>query len=167
MFDQLEAESPDERHAAASKLIDARREQEQQIADLLAKILAVPDREGTARDLILLLGKLRASEQVPILVRSLTFQVFYRASKRPQSTEDLFPAVQALIDIGTPALDPVLERLQHEGGDDVQRAGSAVLRGILGLQRAKLVIAGLAQTARTSEIRERLRKAERVMQELP
>ena len=167
MFGQLEAESPEERRAAAAKIVDMRRAQEQQIADLLAKVLAVPDREGTAKDLILLLGKLHATEQVPILVQSLTFQVFYRASKRPQTTEDLFPAVQALIDIGTPALDPVIERLQSESGGDVQRAGTAVLRGILGLQRAKLVMAGLVHAARTSEIRERLRRAERVMQELP
>jgi hypothetical protein len=166
-LEELAAEAPETRQAAVSQILEARRAQNQRIADLLGKVLALPDREGTARDLILLLGKLRAAEQVPLLVRSLTLQVFYRASKRPQTTEDLFPAVQALTDIGAPAIDPVLERLQHEDGVDLQRAGTAVLRGILGPARAKLVLDDLARSAKSNDVRQRLKKAVLVMHELP
>lgn len=167
MSAELESESIDDRRVAVAKILEARTQQNQQIADLLAKYLADPSREGTAKDLIVLLGKLRAVEQLPILVRSLTFKVFYRNTKRPQTIEDLYPAVQALTDLGAPAIDPVLERIMREDQEDVARTGAAVLRNVLGLSRAVLILDQAIQTAPSDEARDRLRRAERLMRELP
>ena len=167
MLKELESESADDRRAAIAKILAGRRESNQQIADLLAKYLAVPERKGTAKDLILLLGKLRAAEQVPLLVRALTFKVFYRETKRPQTIEDLYPAVQALADIGAPALDPVLDRLSQEGDEELERTGGAVLRDVLGMPRATLILNGAIHAATDAKVKQRLAKALRAMQDLP
>jgi hypothetical protein len=167
MFAELESESAENRRGAAEKILAARLEVGQQVGDLLVKYLAVPDREGTAKDLMLLLGKLRATEQIPLLVRSLTFKAFYRSTKRPQTVEDLYPAVQALADIGAPAIDAVLARIEHEDDEEVHRVAAAVLRGILGAPRAKLILDNAVRTNRAPEVKSRLTKAVKLLQELP
>ena len=65
---QLESESPDDRRDAMARILATRQASNQQIADLLAKYLVLPGRTATAKDLILVLGRLRAAEQVPILL---------------------------------------------------------------------------------------------------
>lgn len=167
MSHELEAESPDERRAAVAQILGARTGENQKVADLLAKYLAVPDRLGTAKDLILLLGKLRAVEHLPLLVQAQTVKVFYRATKRPQTIEDLYPAVQALIDIGSPAIDPVLERARRDDDEEAQRTAAAVLRGILGLSRATLILDEAIQTAPSTQAKDRLKKARLQLQKLP
>jgi HEAT repeat protein len=167
MLTELESESADVRRAAVEKIVGSQRETSQKVADLLTKYLAAPGREGTAKDLILLLGKLRAVDHVPLLVRALTFKVFYRNTKRPQTIEDLYPAVQALADIGGPAIDPVLARMQHEDGEEVQRTGAAVLRAILGASRAKLILESAIQSTRSRETKARLTQAVKLLKELP
>ena len=167
VLQELASESADDRRAAIAKILAGRRENNQQIADLLAKYLAVPERKGTAKDLILLLGKLRAAEHVPLLVRALTFKVFYRETKRPQTIEDLYPAVRALVDIGAPALDPVLDRLSQEGDEELERTGGAVLRDVLGMPRATLILNGAIHAATDAKVKQRLSKALRAMQDLP
>jgi hypothetical protein len=164
---QLESESADDRRAAIAKILAGRQESNQQIADLLAKSLAAPDRKATAKDLMLLLGKLHAVEQAPLLVRSLTFKVFYKESKRPQTIEDLYPAVQALADIGAPALDPVLDRLSREDDAELERTGAAVLRDVLGIARATLIVDGAIHSATDAKAKQRLTRALRAMRALP
>ena len=117
--------------------------------------------------MMLLLGKLHAAEHVPLLVRSLTFKVFYRSTKRPQTIEDLYPAVQALADIGAPALDPVLDRLSHEDDEELERTGGAVLRDVLGMPRATLILNGAIHSATDAKVKQRLAKVLRAMQDLP
>ena len=163
----LESESADDRRAAIAKIVAERQASNQQIADLLAKYLAAPERNATAKDMMLLLGKLHAAEHVPLLVRWLTFKVFYRSTKRPQTIEDLYPAVQALADIGAPALDPVLDRLSHEDDQELERTGAAVLRDVLGMPRATLILDGAIRSTTDARIRQRLTRALRAMQTLP
>ena len=167
MLLELESESADDRRAAIAKILACRQVSNQEIADLLTKYLAVPERKGTAKDMMLLLGKLHAAEHVPLLVRSLTFKVFYRSTKRPQTIEDLYPAVQALADIGAPALDPVLDRLSREDDEELERTGGAVLRDVLGMPRATLILNGAIHSATDAKVKQRLARVLRAMQDLP
>jgi len=58
--------------------------------------------------------------------------VFYKEMKRPQPPADRFPAVKALIDIGLPAIDPLLARAAASSDPDFHAAAAAVLLGVLG-----------------------------------
>jgi hypothetical protein len=134
---ELESESPEVRLKAGAAVVAARDSTIRELEASARKYLAAEDRRGTVKDLMLLMGRLRASECVEFLVSQLTFEVYYKETKRPQTTKDLYPAVQALIDIGSPAVAPTLRRLAGEDGEVLQRCGSTVLREILGPDLAR------------------------------
>ena len=168
MFAGLESESPTVRAQASAEAL-ARR-QPDDIAAILAiveKYLSDEARQGTVKDNMLLLGKLRAVQAVPLLVRNLTYEVFYKRTKRLQSTEDLYPAVQALIDIGQPSVRPVLARLAVEGGETLEKNGATTLHRILGRSGARELLLSEIAAARDEQTQARLRKVITVLDQLP
>ena len=167
MFSDLESESPEVRKAASYEILDNWRTESRKVAELVEKYVTLENRKGTAKDMILLLGKLRAAEYTPILVQHMTFEVYYKETKRPQTTEDLYPAVQALIDMGSPALNAVLERLKSENSGIVARTGAAVLQGILGEQWASAVLDSEIQNSDQIQVKERLQRVLHQLQNLP
>jgi hypothetical protein len=167
VYTQLESESPEARAAASAEILSRQRADHEKVAAVVAKYAAEEGRGGTVKDSMLLLGKLRAAEHVPLLVRYLTFEVFYKNTKRPQTTEDLYPAVQALVDIGAPALRPVLERASKEDSETVQRTAAAVLRGVLGRAWATAVLSEEIRSAAQSQVKEKLERVLRQVQTLP
>jgi len=158
MFDGLESESLEIRQAASAAIFQSYQVDRQKVAVVVEKYLPVNGREGTVRDSILLLGKLRAAEYAPLLARHLTFEAYYKNTKRPQTTEDLYPAVAALIDIGSPAVTPVLERLKREDGEVLERTGAAVLHGVLGSKWATVILEYELRAADQQDVRERLQR---------
>jgi hypothetical protein len=111
-------------------------------------------RRGTVRDSILLLGKLRATEAVPLLVEHLNYGVFYKESKRLQTPEDYYPAGQALIDIGIPSLDPVVTAMTATDDATMHQLGARIIVKILGPKLAGVYLqdkiqAETEQTRRT------------------
>ena len=102
----LESESPEVRLKASAAVAAARDSTIRELEALARKYVAAGDRRGTVKDVMSLMGRLRAAECVEFLVSQLTFEVYYKETKRPQTTKDLYPAVQALIDIGSPAVAP-------------------------------------------------------------
>jgi HEAT repeat protein len=164
---ELESDSPEVRAKASEELLAKRQADIAAILRIVEKFLGDDTRRGTVKDNMLLLGKLRAVEAVGLLVRNLTFEVFYKNTKRPQTTEDLYPAVQALIDIGSPALGPVLERLAAEDDELLHRAGAAVLRGVLGRNHARAVLTEELGSAKSVSVQVRLRKVGTLVEDLP
>ena len=75
--------------------------------------------------------------------------------------------MQALADIGAPALDPVLERLRREDDEELQQTGAAALRDVLGLPRATLILNAAVHSAKDGPSRQRLTKTLRALQQLP
>jgi hypothetical protein len=140
MLTELDSEDVATRQAAMAAILKARQEGDNEIATLLEQRVQAPDRQGTVKDCMLLLGRLHATVHVPLLVNHLTFEAFYKNTKRPQTLEDLHPAIPALIDMGSPSIQPVLDRVEAEDGEILQRAGAAVLRGVLGKRRAILIV---------------------------
>jgi len=93
---------------------------------------------------MLLLGDLRAAEAVSVLLENLEYRNPKRLSGSYLFEADFFPAAEALVRIGIPAVDPVIERL---GGYQESCLGRrlclVVLRQVLGteLAQARLEIA--------------------------
>ncbi|MFZ0718910.1 hypothetical protein [Mycobacterium sp.] len=106
---------------------------------------------GTVHDCLRLLGKLQARDQCPYLVSRLEYRFFELARLRPPPIETTFPAVGALIDIGLPAVRPVLDRLRGETLDEALLAGAGVLSGILGKKGAVGRVEAEKKTATRAE----------------
>lgn len=158
MLDDLTSESPEVRATATAEVLDARRVTLQTIAAITERFLPDEQRPATAASGIRLLGKLRAAEYVPLLVQKLTFEVFFKETKRPQPPEDLYPAVQALIDIGSPALGPLMERLKVDDDKIVQQNGAAVLTGILGPNWARAILRDEILSAEIRTVNQKLQE---------
>jgi hypothetical protein len=132
MLSQLESDNVHARHASMNHIIRNRDVSHEDIKAIAEKYIKQKRKGGTVRDALHLLGKLQAREQIPYLVSRLEYRVFEDDRSRPPAIETTFPAAGALIDIGLPAIKPVLERLRHENNPDALLAGAGVLRGVLG-----------------------------------
>lgn len=163
---ELDSESPEIRARASSEILKRRDTDIDALMQLLERRLAGDDRQGTVKDVMLLLGKLRAVRAVALLAHNLTYEAFYKNTKRPQTTQDLYPAVNALIDIGSPSLNPVLERLRSEDDPIVSRTGVAVIRGILGEHVASALVKEEASAERLPDRKRRLEAVARAIHEL-
>jgi len=135
-FAQLKSEREPERQAAVEAIVTYRNDAINAAEQIIEEFGQHEDRKGTVKASILLLGKLQSQRSVPLLLDYLTFEVFYKASKRTQSVEDRFPAVQALVDIGLPSVDPVIDRIEKSKDGTVLVCAAKVLIGILGKDRA-------------------------------
>lgn len=168
MFAKLESESPEIRAAANLELLaNPRPEDIPEIIGIVEKYLPDAARQGTVKDNMLLLGKLKSVAAIPLLVRNLTYEAFYKNTKRPQPPEDLFPAVQALIDIGQPSVRPLLERLAAEDGEKLALAGATVIRGVLGREAARQLLSKEIEAATGDATKSRLRAVMRVVEQFP
>lgn len=168
MLAELESESPEIRAKGSAEILARHRPEDiAEIRRIAEKYLPNATRQGTVRDSILLLGKLRAVVEIPFLVRNLTFQAFYKNTKRPQPPEDLYPAVQALIDIGKPSVQPVLSRLASEDGDQLEANGALVLHHILGRDGAQAMLSAEIAVKRDQRVQARLRRVAAAVGRLP
>jgi HEAT repeat protein len=167
MVNELDSEISEQRARVVEQSLKQRSTEVTALIALAERLAADPARQGTVKDVLGLLGRLRAVEAVPLMVRLLTFEVFYKNTKRPQTTSDLYPAVQALIDIGPAAIDPLLERVRVDDDVQVQRNAAVTLRGILGTRRARLALADEAQRAPTERSRDRLQATAAAMELAP
>ena len=163
---ELDSESPEVRARASSDILQRREAEIDVLMQLLERRLVNDDRQGTVKDVMLVLGKLRASRAVPLLVRNLTYEAFYKNTKRPQTTEDLYPAVAALIEIGSPSLKAVLERVTNESDPTVTRTAAAVIHGVLGGRWASSWLKEEASTERLGDRKRRLEAVGHAIEEL-
>ncbi len=132
----LDLESADDgvRHAAVEHILHSRNVEHRYI-QALAERHVQGGKGYVARDALGLLGRLQARDQIPYLVSRIDYVVPVVGISMEQlpSIERTFPAAGALIDLGLPAIKPVLERLsQVDDDDEVLIAGAGVLSGVLG-----------------------------------
>jgi hypothetical protein len=110
---------------------------------------------------ILLLGDLRAPEAVPTLLENLEYsnpREVFRTGPLDQGA--WFPAVEALIKIGMPAVDPVVERLGRCDAEGLQRWNCCwILEKILGPKLAHMRVQFAIEEARDAKTRENLQEA--------
>lgn len=132
----LESDDQETRRVAMENVIRRRDVSHEDIKAIAERYIAEGRKGGTVRDALHLLGKLQARDQIPYLVSRLDYKVFEMDRGRPPSIENMFPAAGALIDIGLPAIRPVLDRLRGETSEDALLAGAGVLQGVLGKKDA-------------------------------
>jgi hypothetical protein len=138
VFEKLQSEDTVTRDAATAEIMAARKEMLQKCEAIVKQFISDENRKGTVKTSILLLGKLRLQESVPFLVEHMTFAVFYKETKRLQDVEDLYPCVEALIQIGVPSVVPVVDKTKKNKDDEtVIICSSTVLREVLGADIAK------------------------------
>lgn len=155
---KLRSSDPRERLAASQEIVRQRAERISATENLLLEFISVPERKGTVGDIMSLLGDLRSEHSVPLLVKYLTFTVFYKDVKRPQPISDLYPAAGALIKIGMPAVDPLVASARETDDDDCLRVSGFVLRKILGDALVKTRINVEADNAVSDSVRRRISK---------
>jgi hypothetical protein len=131
-FPKLRSENIDEREAVAGLVEQCRLNTIKNIESNVRDLIGDDSRKGTVRTSIVLLGKLRAVEAVPILVEHLTFFVFYKEVKHTQPWQDAYPCVQALSDIGFVSLDPLLNQVEQTDDENYLRCSAVVCRKVLG-----------------------------------
>ncbi len=87
-----------------------------------------PD-DQAAKDAVVLLGEFRSVRSIPFLIDHLTLRVF---EKHLQTTMNLYPCVGALVDIGSPSLDPLLARVAQTDDPETARLAAYVFVEVLG-----------------------------------
>ena len=143
---KLRSANKAERFEAALSLLRERRKTVEELQKIITENIKAAEntndenikqvRWETARTSIWSLGKMRAVEAVPLLVENLTFLVL-DPLRGGQPIEEKLPSVGALIEIGTPSLEPVLQRVEGLDVQDrrvteyVARCAATVIRGVL------------------------------------
>jgi len=129
---RLSSEDPRERAVGARSALEKRAASVRAAMAVVKRFAPDPERGGTARDAMRLLGEMRAAEAIPVLVEHMTVSVFYKSSKRPQVPDDAYPAVGALVDIGLPSIEPVVAKAVGSDDPKVTRCAGVVVRLALG-----------------------------------
>jgi hypothetical protein len=144
-MDSLRSDDITTREAAARSILSRewaqatplqRRKIVTEIEKIVKEFVNNPDRKGTAKTSIVLLGKLRSEHSIPILLENLTLEVFYKEAKRPQTVEDRFPSVSALIEIGSAAVEPVLAKVEGSDNETVTLCAATILEKVMGKEKA-------------------------------
>jgi len=145
----LESEKLEEREKTAETILKNQKEVIKQLIDFAAKkveplrseslkAVEYPWRDNKHLS-ILLLGDLRASEAVPVLVENIEYEntkiidVWGHLDK-----SERYPAVEALIKIGMPSVEPVIEKMARYDKECVARYNCVfIIERILGTHLAK------------------------------
>jgi hypothetical protein len=117
--------------------------QRQAVIKELMRIAATQPESGSPEDnayawAVTMLGKLRAEEAVDILLDNIN----YSWSPTGFRSDDRYLVIDALLQIGLPALSPTLERLAKEGADEggYKLRYNRVLKKMLGEEVAEAVL---------------------------
>jgi len=131
---------------ALSVLASYRQEREDAIRSLQS-FFADKDNVAKRPDVLIevmnVAGSLRVNEVIPDILDNITFQPI-KFRDRFISPED-YPAVKALIHIGFPAVQVVLDRAQKEPNESILALYAAVVKGVLGHEFGANCVAVMAK----------------------
>lgn len=180
LMGQLQSKKQETRKQATRHILEERRQliqslialAEPQINDLESSqskvsTAAMPsylDRVDATASIIVLIGQLHAEEAVPFLLKHLAFR------DANQSVHDgllkEFPCVGALVNIGTPSLEPLMQKLTET--DQVKVAfGGIILVKALGRNTAIAYVQERLNQQREPVQKQRLGRLLKYLQELP
>lgn len=162
MLLDLESDQPEKRRSAVEHILKHRDASHSDIRAVAEKYIAQGRKGGTVRDALLLLGRLRAVDQIPYLVSRLNYVTPTLDVTAPPSIHALYPAAGALIYIGLQSIKPVITRLRAEADENALIAGAGVLRFVLGKKGAIGRIADELKTASPAE-RQSLEKVQQLL----
>lgn len=134
------------RDMAAKSIIADREKTIGQLEDVVKQGVDNPNKKEAAKTAMILLGKLRADDAAPLLALHLSFFVMEDRWKReglqPPSGRALYPAMDALINIGLPSVDALLWKVANADTDNPKDDDLTVyvLLHVLGKQTAMTVL---------------------------
>ena len=157
-FPKLRSEDLAEREATAGQVEQCRLNTIENLESNVRDLIGDGSRNGTVKTSIILLGRLRAVEAVPLLVEHLTFSVFYKDVKRTQLWHEGYPCIQALSDIGFASLDPLLKQAEQTDDKDYLRCAALVCTKVLGAEMTEKYIENRIEHTTDSVRRGRLQR---------
>lgn len=91
------------------------------------------DKALAAKTSCWLLGRFRSREAVPVLVDKLTLSIPREDDfVRMAGLADRYPCAAALIEIGLPAIDPVVAKAEQSDDNEVMKVSCIVIQRVLG-----------------------------------
>lgn len=170
-----------ERQAFAGVILEEQGWTMYDLKQMVQDSLSEGDRSRTAKVAIILLGKLRAVEAVPLLVENLTFEALYddmtgfvynnhehtMPVTRIPTIEDDYPCVGALIGIGSPAIEPLMKKAEENDDDIFMRLTATILEKILDPRTAVAYLNDRLEQQNESIRRERLTRLLKYIQDEP
>jgi translation initiation factor 2B subunit (eIF-2B alpha/beta/delta family) len=154
-FPKLRSEDMADREAMAALVEQCRLKTIENLESNVRDLVSEGSRDKTVQTSILLLGRLRAVEAVPLLVEHLTFSVFY---KQTTPWWDGHPCIQALSDIGFVSLDPLLKQAEQTDDKEYLRCAQLVCMNVLGSEMAEKYIENRIEHTTDSVRRGRLQR---------
>ena len=148
-----------EREKASQTVLESRRSVITELERIVKKFTVDDTRAGTAKTAIVLLGKLRSSESVPLLSEKLDFEAFYKSTKRPQPPEDLYPCVGALSVIGKPSIPAMIKNIESHRDEKVRKLSAIVILNVEGHDLARVVVSKAMEKQKDPEKKANLEKS--------
>jgi len=137
---QMRSDNQAERETASQAILEKRTRTIGDLEKIVREFVGDETRKGTAKTAIVLLGKLRATEAVPLLADNINVYVFYKSTKRTQSPEDAFPCVGALTGIGKPSIPAMINNLATSEVEKVRELSARVIRNVEGTEIGRIVL---------------------------
>ena len=168
-LDGLQAEKREDRQKASEKILLDHKQLIQELIKMAAKSTAQDEEEAgnipvqgrwyNSKHLsILLLGDLRAAEAVPVLLDNIEYINPKYNTISYLSDYLLYPSVEALIRIGLPAVEPVIEKLSGYNEEcTAKRNCCEVLIEMLGPRMALFRLEIAIEEAKDETVKENLK----------
>jgi len=142
---QIKSDQPEVREAAVAAIVNFRNQAIEEAEMIIRGFDGQDANRKIVKDAILLLGRLECQHSIPLLADRLTFFVIIvenvtfakvRAGYRGPALESVYPCVQALIDIGLPSIDPLVEKVKSDDDKTVILCAGKVIETVLGKDSA-------------------------------
>jgi hypothetical protein len=160
--DKVLSADPQARSEAEQAIVDERARVVEELVGIVQDPAAREQHPDGVIAAIRLLGKIRAAEACDTLASVISFHEPQRKKlriPRAMSTIPDMPAVEALIQIGSPALRSILSAAQAGKYDYLEYAGAAdVMRGVLGKRLALVYVQDAIEAQTDSQQRGRLER---------
>jgi hypothetical protein len=158
MITRLRSEYLKDRKDIEQLILQDRQRLVEELQQIVRQFAADERRQEIAKTAILMLGKLRAVEAVPLLVEYLVLPPV----ERPPGTRQLVPpqvahpSVGALIEIGSPCLQPLLKKVEESDDRGTLILAAVVVNQILGPDLAVAAVKLRLKQPKDDKVRERL-----------
>jgi hypothetical protein len=161
MITRLRSEYLKDRKDVEQLILQDRQRLVAELQQIVREFAADEKNQEIAKTAIVLLGKLRAVEAVPLLVEH--FQMRTPVSQQsgvvsPMRSPLENPAVGALIEIGSPCLQPLLKKVEESDDRGTLILAAVVVNQILGPDLAVAAVRLRLKQPKDDKVRERLLK---------
>lgn len=159
MLARLRSDDQKDRKEIGQLILQDRQRLVAELQQIVREFAADEKKQEIARPAIVLLGKLRAVEAVPVLVEHLNLPpVTLPGAPRLISPIEANPSVGALIEIGSPCLQPLLMKVEESDDRGTLIQAALVLNQVLGPDLAVAAVKLRLEQQKDAKVRQRLFK---------